>query len=97
MQPDQESFEEAQNRILGRPPKRGRSMLRKLRRLSWWRVLRSAFITSFIFLFALRSIFEEFESQLLVLVGAGLAIFTIVTIIYLAIELGRMGIGDGET
>jgi hypothetical protein len=97
MQPDRESFEEAQDRILGRPPKRGRSVLRKMRRLNWWRVLRSAFITSFVLLFALRTIFEEVESQLYVLIGVGLAIFVIVTIIYLAIELGRMDTGDGET
>ena len=94
---DKESFEEAQNRVLGKTPSHRRRLLRGLKQLRWGRIFRSAFFISIFLLFGLRSILQNRDSSIYVFIVVWLAIFAVATFILIAVQLYPFESTDEET
>jgi len=97
MRLEKESFEEAQKRILGKAPSRRRQVVRSLKQLDWWKILRSAFFVTIFFLFGVRRIFDDNEAPIYVFFAVGLTIFVIAIVIFMAVQLGPLESSDEET
>jgi hypothetical protein len=94
MPPDDESFEKAQDRVLGRSPGGLRLLLRRLRHLNWLKILGSALGFSIAILLPLLSSLYELPTY--TLVGIGVMIFVLITILMIAAELFPLNVGDEE-
>jgi len=98
MRPENESFEEAQDRVLGRSQRGLKLLLRRLRHLNWLKILVSALGVSIFFLLSLlRALdLDDWEVPNYTLVGIGVMIFVLVTIIFIAVELAPLDVSDEE-
>jgi hypothetical protein len=97
MYPEQESFEDAQRRALGRKPKIRLRLVGKLKSLDWWKILRSSLFTSFFLVLALRSLLEKMESGVSVFIGIALGVFVLVTLRYFVAEVDPLYDENSET
>lgn len=97
MQPKNESFEKAQARAIGMPPKSGSNLLSRLKKLNWWKVLRSSFVATLFLGLALRRVLEGIEAPSYMAGGFYLAIFAFTALIFLVIELDPLATEDDDT
>ncbi len=98
MQPENESFEEAQDRVLGRSQRGLGLLLRQLRHLNWLKILVSALGVSIFFLLSLLRVLDSgnWEVPTYTLVGIGVMIFVLATIILIAVALAPSDVSDEE-